>query len=551
MKNGSPDVNPHSVVEDIRRGMTDAALMKKHGLSPDQLSELFERLLIKGYIPRKELEARSLLRLSEEDIEDLATDLADGLFYGELEEKYGLSEADLHKSLRMLVEQGLASDEHIGSAVRGVNPRQVVRDVVANASNKSLMEKYGLSEEQLLQLFDSLVARSFLSLDDLGERYTIRRPRHELSQLAADVKRGLFHEEFKEKYGLSDADLHESFRTIVDKGLASHEDIQSAVSAVNPRDAVEDVLGNASNESLMEKYDLSEDELFQLFDRLVARSFLAPEDRRERYPAQLSEEDLEDLAADLRKGAFFEELREEYGLSEDELQECFKVLAAKGMASRNAIQSAVKAVNPREVVPDIRADMTDEDLRKKYALSEQELFQLFDSLVTRSFLSPDELGDRHTVAPPVEEPPMVKVYETNNFVEIELAKSLLRSAGIVHDGFSPQTRSPLHSDPGMVEIFAEEARAEEARRLLAELQETLPSAEGEAAPEETETAHCDQCGEEPPHSGPSCPRAVLEDTSPDDPGEDRPDSGPAWWIQLLGIAVLIVVLCYLLGLFDL
>lgn len=551
MKNGGLDVNPQSVVEDIRRGMTDAQLMEKHGLSSDGLSRLFERLLIKNYLTRDELEARSFLRLSEKDYEDLAEDVRDGLFYEELKEQYDLSDDELRKSFQMLVEKGLVREEETRSAVRAVNPREAVKDILGNTANESLGHKYGLSQEEVGQLFDTLLDRSFLSADELGDRHTVKRPQDETARVAADLKRGFFHQELKEKYGLSDEELKKCFREIEDKGLALHDEIHGTLTSINPSEAVQDFVSDESNESLGEKYGLSQHELFQLFHLLVERSFLSSSDLNHRYPASLSEEDLGDLAADLRNGAFFEELRKEYDLSEDELEKSFQVLVARQMASRKSIRSPVKAVNPSEVVPDVRTHMSAEDLRTKYGLSQEELVQLFESLASRSFLSPEEIGELCSVAPPAEEPPMVRVYETNNFMELGFAKAVLQDAGIHYEENSPQTRSVLHPPSGTIELLVEEPDAEEARRLLAELEDSVPLTEEDAASLHPPTEDREPPKEEPADSPPVVPPLSRDEIPPEESWEEEPQTGPPMWLQLLGLAGLVVVLCYLLGLFEL
>ncbi len=553
MKKGGSEVNPQSVAEDIRRGLSDDQLMEKHGLSSDGLAQLLERLLIKNYLTRHELEERSFLRLTEDDFEALAEDLHSDLFYQELREEYGLSDDELRKSFHWLREKGLAREEEINSAVRAVNPREVVKDIVENASDENIRQKYGLSPDELGKLFDMLIARSFLSADELGDRYVVKRPRREMVSLAADLKRGLFHEELKEKYGLSHEDLGQSFQSLVEQGLATREEIAGKVAAVNAGEAVQDFLSEASNESLGEKYGLSPEELFQLFHHLVARSFLSPSDLKHRYPASLSEEDLEDLAADLAKGAFHEELREEYGLSDDELHKCLNLLVARGMAPGNATNSPVKAVNPSEVVPDIQAAMPEEDLRKKYGLSRQELFQLFESLTAGSFMPPGEIEELYGAALTTEKPPMVKVFETNNFMELGLAKAVLQDEGIPFEEFHPERRRSLHSAPPPVQIVVEESEAEKARGLIAELQEATPPPEEEPNPPETRTS----AGERRSEVGkPADPAAVVppqdrDVNELDESLEEDPPSGPALWIQLLGLVVLLLALCYLLGVFEL
>jgi hypothetical protein len=58
-------VSAHDVVEDIKSGMDDEALMIKYGLSYRQLQRLYRKVIIGGFIPPMELAQRLCVTKSQ------------------------------------------------------------------------------------------------------------------------------------------------------------------------------------------------------------------------------------------------------------------------------------------------------------------------------------------------------------------------------------------------------------------------------------------------------------------------------------------------------
>lgn len=52
-------INAKELVEDVRAGMDDSAMMRKYNLSPEQLEMVFEKLVEADFITMQELYERS------------------------------------------------------------------------------------------------------------------------------------------------------------------------------------------------------------------------------------------------------------------------------------------------------------------------------------------------------------------------------------------------------------------------------------------------------------------------------------------------------------
>lgn len=179
MKKGIPGLKLRDLVADIRESTTDVALMERYGLTPEQLSEVLSRLVVKGYMSRAEVDELVRMSLTEQEIEALAEDLRQGFFYEEIEEKYGLSSDDLHETLSLMASRGLVPEEDMRSRARAVNPRDAVRDFTADMPVERFRDKYDLTEEDLTQLFALLVERSYLSANEVDERFGAPAPAEE------------------------------------------------------------------------------------------------------------------------------------------------------------------------------------------------------------------------------------------------------------------------------------------------------------------------------------------------------------------------------------
>jgi uncharacterized protein (DUF433 family) len=318
--------------------------------------------------------------------------------------------------------------------------------------------------------------------------------------------------------------------------------VMKSISGNRSQELIDDIRAAMTDVDLMEKYGLTSDQLSQGLERLYLKGLITGREMDERLGKLFSEDDMSDLAVDLKLGLFYDEIKEKYGLSEAELQKAFKGIASRGLASKYDVYSAVRAVNPREVVRDLLANESQERLKEKYDLSEDELSRLFVGLVDRSFISPVEFSTWHGVEPPVTAPPRVLVYEATDQFQISLVESLLDEADIRYLRRAKRrgtTWSPLGSDDP-AQFFVEKAEADEARRRLYELQDVEARFIGEIRYEESDLVGLD----------PSDYEFVPAKNSGEDARDEETPYGPDSFVQLLGLAVLIVLLAHVFGLIN-
>jgi hypothetical protein len=149
-------VDAAAALKDIRSGMSDAALMKKHNLSPVGLGSLFSRLVALGAM--RQIDARELLR-----------DIRSGMTNNDLMQKYGLSRNGLKRIFEEMMQAGIAFfRERSGlREKKRINVRAITKDILDGMTELKLMEKYGLSSRGLQSTFWKLVHSGTLTWDDL------------------------------------------------------------------------------------------------------------------------------------------------------------------------------------------------------------------------------------------------------------------------------------------------------------------------------------------------------------------------------------------------
>ncbi|MCA1959571.1 MAG: hypothetical protein LDL33_02150 [Desulfomonile sp.] len=187
-------VNAKEVVRDVRAGMDDTGLIEKYGLSPEWLPIMFSKLVDAGLITRAELDQR--LHSSE------WSHLIDTGDLSELEETTHIDEFEKTVDLRELERAELfeesdklppsppyplvkkrpkpvvqpqadpASDTTTGSMAQ----RQLLVDIRKGMHYHTLMQKYRLSEEDLRNRVNRLVATGRLSRSELDHWSPLSQP---------------------------------------------------------------------------------------------------------------------------------------------------------------------------------------------------------------------------------------------------------------------------------------------------------------------------------------------------------------------------------------
>jgi uncharacterized protein (DUF433 family) len=100
----------------------------------------------------------------------------------------------------------------------------------------------------------------------------------------------------------------------------------------------------------------------------------------------------------MKLGADHETLKEKYNLSEAGLQDLYKQLAQAGFLEWTGEQFIVatkRRIDTKQLVADIRSNLTDVELMEKYKLSSRGLQRVFSKLVASGAAMPDELSGRN------------------------------------------------------------------------------------------------------------------------------------------------------------
>jgi Mor family transcriptional regulator len=100
-------------------------------------------------------------------------------------------------------------DERVRPSVCIISGRQIVHDLRSGMTRRELMQKYGLSGEQLKKVFAII----------------LRERRKIAEKIAADVRSGMKGSELMEKYQLSHSALQKVCQTLLTEGLLRPEEI--------------------------------------------------------------------------------------------------------------------------------------------------------------------------------------------------------------------------------------------------------------------------------------------------------------------------------------
>jgi|WetSurMetagenome_2_1015567.scaffolds.fasta_scaffold148416_2 hypothetical protein len=99
----------------------------------------------------------------------------------------------------------------------------------------------------------------------------------------------------------------------------------------------------------------------------------------------------------MKLGADHATLKRKYNLSEEGLQDLYKQLAAAGFlewTGQEFIVSAKRTIDTKELVTDIRSNLSDAKLMEKYKLSSRGLQRVFTKLVDSGAVMADDISGR-------------------------------------------------------------------------------------------------------------------------------------------------------------
>lgn len=103
-----------------------------------------------------------------------------------------------------------------------VNAKDVVTDIRSGLSLLGLSEKYKLSRKGLESLFVKLVKAKLLEQEELDNLFPKKKV--DLKQIAEDVRSGLTDRELIEKHNISNKSLQEVFNKLLDGGFLTSEE---------------------------------------------------------------------------------------------------------------------------------------------------------------------------------------------------------------------------------------------------------------------------------------------------------------------------------------
>ncbi len=196
-------IDPGTMLEDIRSGLDDIALMEKYALSGEALQVVFEELLADGHLAPSDLEDRTFVT---------------------------------YPSVVLNVRPSKSAETHAKKPV--IDAADAMHCIKEGMDDAALMKRYELSARGLQSLLTKLVSAGAVSQADLEKRVAkshsmvvvdqqiteetiLPEPREllDLGKVITDVKAGVAHEALMEKYGLSSRDLRDLLKGWVSQGL--------------------------------------------------------------------------------------------------------------------------------------------------------------------------------------------------------------------------------------------------------------------------------------------------------------------------------------------
>ncbi len=156
------------VVKDIQSGVSDYQLMEKYGVSAKQLEFLLQKLLNKAMVTKQQLDDR--LSLADTMVTKAFVDTQKSV--EELDEDYPGRPAT-SRSFRVFTHPLASATQRASSQARPrktVRTHDFVKDLEDGIDDDALMEKYGLSPQQLELIFKKLLDAGLITVEQLYGR---------------------------------------------------------------------------------------------------------------------------------------------------------------------------------------------------------------------------------------------------------------------------------------------------------------------------------------------------------------------------------------------
>jgi hypothetical protein len=118
MSMAAPELNAKEVLESIRSGMDDVTLMERYHLSPKGLQSLFRKMVAAGLLEQSDIDRRQRKKKPPSiSLEEFVEDIRAGIDDERLKKKFLLSEEKLQKLFDKVMEKGLLSVEEFYARV--------------------------------------------------------------------------------------------------------------------------------------------------------------------------------------------------------------------------------------------------------------------------------------------------------------------------------------------------------------------------------------------------------------------------------------------------
>jgi uncharacterized protein (DUF433 family) len=108
--------------------------------------------------------------------EDITRDIRSGLNFGELMEKYRVTERQLDRVIRRLVNLGMIRESEtssVGKPTRKLSATNIVKDLRSGMSDQDLKAKYSITDQQMEKILGKIVDAGMMSEMELFERSTL------------------------------------------------------------------------------------------------------------------------------------------------------------------------------------------------------------------------------------------------------------------------------------------------------------------------------------------------------------------------------------------
>ncbi|MEW6348384.1 MAG: hypothetical protein AB1646_04940 [Thermodesulfobacteriota bacterium] len=157
------------VVKDIQRGVSDPELMKRYDVTSKQLELLLQKLLNKGLVTQQQLDDR--LSLADTTVTKAFVDTQKSV--EELDEDYP-GRPSTSRSFRVFPHPLAPAKKQASSQPRKtIRTHDIVNDLEAGVDDSALMDKYGLSPQQLELIFKKLLDAGLITVEQLYGRTSI------------------------------------------------------------------------------------------------------------------------------------------------------------------------------------------------------------------------------------------------------------------------------------------------------------------------------------------------------------------------------------------